>query len=482
MATEKVPVVDYSSRDYASIKEDLVRLIPFYCKEWTDHNPTDFGIVLIELLAYVADVLHFYVDRAAGESFLPTAVSRESIINLCKLIDYELRGATAATVELKFAIAKVLASALVIPAGTKCQTKVTAEPIFFETNSELTIPIGNLSGTVIATEGSSKEEFVGPSDGKSFQRYRFAGTPIIEGSLKVLIDEGLGEEEWMEVDSFIRSKSTDKHYYIARDEEERITIFFGDNGQGKIPEAGATIKGSYRIGGGSKGNVGANTIETVVSTIMHEGSPITVNVTNEQAASGGQDRESIDEAKRNAPKSLRALNRAVTKEDFITLSVGYSGVVKASAEFDSGTRIVTVYIVPGGGGSPSTELIANLESYLNTRRMLGVGVDVEGASYVAIDIEGTVYVKDAYVQAEVQLAVEDAVDEYFSLESPNIDLGLDIFVSDIYDLLSDVGGVDHVDLTKLAKTGETGVQNISIADNEMPVKGTVNLSYTGGTL
>ncbi|MFC1707096.1 hypothetical protein ACFL59_09790, partial [Planctomycetota bacterium] len=72
----RVPPISYDSRDYESIRDDMVRAIPFYTEEWTDHNPTDFGIVLIELLAFVADCLHYYIDRAAAEAFLPTALKR----------------------------------------------------------------------------------------------------------------------------------------------------------------------------------------------------------------------------------------------------------------------------------------------------------------------------------------------------------------------------------------------------------------------
>jgi hypothetical protein len=57
---------------------------PLNTEEWTDHNPTDFRIVLVELLAYVADLLPYCIDRVAAEAFLPTANKRESAIKLLK--------------------------------------------------------------------------------------------------------------------------------------------------------------------------------------------------------------------------------------------------------------------------------------------------------------------------------------------------------------------------------------------------------------
>lgn len=71
----------------------MVRAIPFFAPEWTDHNLSDFGIVLQRLVAFVADVLHFYLDRMANEAFLATAITRRSVANHLRLINFELRSA-----------------------------------------------------------------------------------------------------------------------------------------------------------------------------------------------------------------------------------------------------------------------------------------------------------------------------------------------------------------------------------------------------
>ncbi|MBI3726038.1 hypothetical protein HY251_19080, partial [bacterium] len=294
----------------------MIRAIPFFTPEWTDHNPTDFGIVLVELLAFVADVLHYYVDRAAAEAFLPTAIQRGSVVNLLKLIGYELKSAGPASADVVFTLPQALPEEVLIPAGTRLQTAAESgeEPVVFETAQDLVIPAGATLATASAVEGTSGDEVVGRSSGLAYQRFDLKGAPIIDGTLRLLIDEGIGEEAWTEVESFVRSTGADRHYFVQRDEAERLAVFFGDNVQGKIPDAGAAIRAAYRTGGGTRGNVGADTIATVVSVLTHRGSPLTVKVTNPLAASGGEERQSIEDAKRQGPRTLRALNRAVTLE------------------------------------------------------------------------------------------------------------------------------------------------------------------------
>ena len=71
---------------------------------WTTRLSDDPGITLIELWAMVADVLSFYQERIANEAFLRTAMQRDSVQRLARLVDYELRPALAATTLLAFTV------------------------------------------------------------------------------------------------------------------------------------------------------------------------------------------------------------------------------------------------------------------------------------------------------------------------------------------------------------------------------------------
>lgn len=457
---QRIPPIDYTSRDFEAISQDMVRAIPFFAPEWTDHNLSDFGIVLQRLLAFVADNLHFYIDRAANEAFLPTAITRRSVINLLKLIDFDLRSAVPASVDVVFTIQFALSGDLLIPAGTELQTSTdaTETPIFFETVNDAIILAGQLEVTTAAVQGQSKSENVGVSTGIERQRFDLLGSPVIDGSLKVLIDEGIGEQLWAEVDTFISSNATDKHFTTIRDEDDHITIFFGDNAQGKIPDLGAVIRAVYRIGGGLDGNVPADSITAINATFTFSAVPIPVAVTNPDQASGGEDRMSIDEAKVLGPQSLRALNRAVTAEDFVTLAEAFPGVAKATV-IVGGTSdpsvgcccMVSICISPRGGGPPSSQLKADLLAYLDARKMIGTCISICESSYQPVDIVGTVYVAKNFGTDIVALDLGAAIDQYFDPTSDFTGFGEDVFLSDILHMMDAIPGVDHIDLTELTR-------------------------------
>ena len=63
------PVIDYLTKDYAGFRQGMLNQIPLLMPQWTDRSEADFGVVLIELMAYVADILSYYQDRVANEAF-----------------------------------------------------------------------------------------------------------------------------------------------------------------------------------------------------------------------------------------------------------------------------------------------------------------------------------------------------------------------------------------------------------------------------
>jgi phage-related baseplate assembly protein len=135
---------------------------------------------------------------------------------------------------------------------------------------------------------------------------------------------------------------------------------------------------------------------------------------------------------------------------------------------------VDLYIVPHGGCLPSDILKSGLQSYLEEKKMVNDILTVMAPEYVSIDIEGTIYVKATYVRTVVEVEVLKVLDNFFAHDSDYVDFGRGIFLSDLYRLLDEVEGVDHVDLNPQ-------MTNITLGDNEFPQKGTVNLNFSGGS-
>ncbi len=107
--------------------------------DWTSRQSDDFGIALLEMWAYLADILTFYQERIANEAYLRTAVHRESVLRLAALLDYRPANGMAATTQLAFTVDK--GKTVVIPIGLRAQSVPGQDekPQKFETVETLTV-------------------------------------------------------------------------------------------------------------------------------------------------------------------------------------------------------------------------------------------------------------------------------------------------------------------------------------------------------
>ncbi|NJN74775.1 MAG: hypothetical protein HC799_19300 [Limnothrix sp. RL_2_0] len=185
-----------------------------------------------------------------------------------------------------------------------------------------------------------REELLGSSTGDGMQVFYTRQTPVLMGEM-LEVEEGIlpdsetlvelgrdpvrvlrddfGEVEqvwvrWREVMDFYGSKGGDRHYTLDRQTGE---IRFGDGQAGMIPPTGQqNIRlSSYRTGGGDRGNIAANTITQLKTTI-----PYVAGVINLEAAGGGAEQEALNSLKERAPKQLRHRDRAVTLDDVADLA------------------------------------------------------------------------------------------------------------------------------------------------------------------
>lgn len=148
---------DYTSRDYLSIRQDLINRAAQVIPEWDSTDASEFGNVFIDLWAYMGDILHFYIDRAASETFLDTATQRESVLAIANLMDYVPASARASrgtcTIKLSsFPTASVKGYTITSASATTVSGSVV---ITFTTSSnhELT------SGQLISVSGMSPSSF-----------------------------------------------------------------------------------------------------------------------------------------------------------------------------------------------------------------------------------------------------------------------------------------------------------------------------------
>lgn len=477
--------IDYTSKDYTSLRDAMLEVARERLPEWTDHSPNDFGVLLVELFAYMGDTLLHYVDRAASESFLPTALERRSAVHLLRLIGYQLRPPRPATADLTLLFDPAEAGPVIIPKGALFEAKgADQEAVTFRyERDDLAVTPPSLPLHVTATgeqyrrleplpvvqvDAVIENEIVGSSDGSVSQRFKLARRPLIDGTLDLRVQEGAGARLWEQRESLLDSGASDPHFQVVRDENDDAWVEFGDGRHGRPPGRGRNnISASYRIGGGARGNVPALSIDTAVASIdgLEE-------VWNRRQASGGQDAQSVADAAARAPNQFRTMGRAVTAGDFEALALQF-GAGKARAR-GAGWNRVELFVAPAGGGFPSDTLKEELRAVFRSRRMMTTIVDVHDPRYEKVFIEGTLYVEAYFFADQIRQQAENAVRSL--LEFDRVRFADRLYLSKVYEAIEAIEGVRAVSVDRFS-TGSVTATNLppegilTFGYDEIPVAG-----------
>jgi hypothetical protein len=88
---KKLQAINYTSRDFATIRRDLENFTKrYYSNTYKDFNEASFGSLMLDTVAYIGDILSFYVDYQANESFLETAIEYNNVVRLCRQLGFKL--------------------------------------------------------------------------------------------------------------------------------------------------------------------------------------------------------------------------------------------------------------------------------------------------------------------------------------------------------------------------------------------------------
>jgi hypothetical protein len=454
--------IRYTNKDYESLRGALLELARERLPEWTDHSPSDPGVMLVELFAAMGDVVLHYQDRLANESYLETALERRSVLHLLRLIGYELSPPAAASADLTLLFAADAAGTATIPTGatftTPREPTGTAIPFqFVRADQDIdldALPVVTEDGTqyklfrplpVVQVDRHAKDEVVGSSDGTAGQRFALSLAPLIADTLVVRVDEGTGPRAWERRDSLLESRGDDRHYTVRRDEDDGASIEFGDGKYGRIPARGRNnVTAGYRAGGGARGNVPARSITKKAAGVAELKA-----VYNERAATGGRDAEPIGEAVARAPRQFRSQGRAVTARDYESHALAF-GVGKARAE-SAGWNRIALYVAPAGGGYPSDTLKQDLRGYFEERRIMTSILSLRDPVYVPVHVEGELEVEAYYFTDQVRQQVEEAVMKLLAFDS--VRFGDRLYLSKIYEAVERIEGVRGVEITRFQCEG-----------------------------
>jgi predicted phage baseplate assembly protein len=299
------------------------------------------------------------------------------------------------------------------------------------------------------------DEVLGSGDAAStFQSFALKKYPVTfvsqagakngaANSLEIRVDGVL----WQETDHLYGQKADGRVYTSHIDDDGAMTVRFGDGQTGaRLTSGSSNVLATYRQGIGAVGNVDASSLTTLLDK------PTGLKkVTNPGAAEGGSEPESLDQARDNAPNTIRTFDRIVSLRDFEDAARAYAGVAKARASWQwDGLEQGVLLTVAGDGGAEieaGSQTHQNLVADLNSRRDPYRRLTVQGYEAMPIEVEAAIAVDEAYDQDDVQADALSALSDYFAFD--NRDLGQAIHLSDVYRVLQEVTGVVAVDVDYL---------------------------------
>lgn len=315
-------------------------------------------------------------------------------------------------------------------------------------------------GNVVkATHGETKNEVLGSGDGsQALQQFDLRQSPLTylsaptpagaESTLQVRVNDLL----WHETENLVGLGPRDRRYVTRTDDKDQTTVQFGNGEYGSRLATGVeNVKAVYRVGIGSSGNVKARQITSVVTK------PLGVKeVINPLPATGGANREDRDQARRNAPMAVMALDRLISVQDYEDFARTYAGIAKASsARLSDGRRQLVHLTIAGSDDIPiatTSDLFLNLQQALRQFGDPYQSIQIAVRKLKLLVISAKVRLKPDYLWEAVEPVLRAALIEKFGFARR--ELGQDALPGEALSVMQAQAGVAYVDLDTFDAVGE----------------------------
>jgi hypothetical protein len=492
----KEKLIDHSASDFASLREALINYAKaVYPLDYTNFSESDFGVLLIELMAAIGHIQSYKSDFLVNENYLRTARNRSSVKNLLELVGVRLKGPISAAANARIELTSIpqtvgiTVSSAVIPAANRVISITSPEDngvlsfTLYKINSDGTVNLENLSNdlnfTVSATAASTviiedavllegslvieSGQFESPDLIKSISLSQF---PYIEKSAQVFIQgntttNGIYTEE---ENIYFASGGADKIFQISTDEDFTAKVIFGDSTIGQSPAVGDNYTVSYRIGGGSRGNIPSEYINAPITVTLSNGvasESAEGTLENLSPGTGGADAETIAHAKKYAPLSFRRQDRLVTLSDYKafanTFISNYGSTGKANAVVRraySSANIIDLFILERASNiqlrKATPEYKRQLLEAIQEKKMLTDEPVIVDGLIRTLDIFLTVTVDSKFkrFENEIRGKARDRALTYFNVD--NTDFGEPFIPQDLIKSIIEIdeiryATVDNVD-------------------------------------
>jgi uncharacterized phage protein gp47/JayE len=343
--------IDYTSRDFDSLKTDLIALIKDRTNsDWDPTDYSDLGYVLVEAFSYMGDIMSHYLDRIANETSIDTAIQRKTLLSLAKLYDYKPSGPTPAEISILFT--NVSSESIDIPLKTQVLAPLSYGPystVYFETTDSATALAPDESITLTAKEGKTvntdRPDLIdstynkalpanlGTSSGSQTQSFLIVEAGVIDDSISVYVGQGAAFSVWSYADSLLEYGPTSTVFTTERNENGTLNVIFGDGVNGSIPPSGQLISATYKTSVGAAGNIKSLAVSelTFIPGNTDPQALTYLTVTNPAPSFGGADADNTSQLRAKIKAAVSARRRAITLEDYSNLALLVSRVGKANA-------------------------------------------------------------------------------------------------------------------------------------------------------
>ena len=489
--------VNYTNQDFWSMKSRLIDFIKAqFTDTFNDFVESDLAIMLIENWAFIADTLSFKIDQIANEIFIDTVTEVDNAFRLSTLVGFQPQPPIAARSFWSASISNILNTDLEIPTpisiefttdeGSKTMELFAADsehnPRFLDS---IYISAGQSTNTnIIGLEGRTiSQQFSGT--GETNQSFILTNGPVIWDSINVYIDG----TTWTQVDYFTDSQPR-KEFRVEYDSSYNAFIIFGNNRAGLIPSPSSVINVTYRVGGGTAGNIVTGSIQFQRNFLVPGFDfRVTVSFQNYTRGEFGYPGDSINDIKRKLPSWLRAQNRAVSGSDYETIAdqfttpfQGQIGKSKAILrQYGCAANVIDLYVL--ALDSPSNLVEANdglktaLKTQLDSLKMITDLVCIRDGVVIQVDVSIDVIVDKFYrkFEDEINVRLINEVNAFFALNG--WDYGQDLKAADLVRQFSDINEIRSTEVNFITSNSNNSGSVVTARFFEIIRPATIDINF-----
>jgi hypothetical protein len=427
MATNRLQVTDL---DFDTIKNNLKTYLQGQ-SEFTDYNFEGSGLnILLDILAYNTHYNAYYLNMVANESFLDSAILRNSVVSHAKLIGYVPQSSTAprAIINLTVPTGSNTADTLTLTRGFSFKTNllenvsynytlledVTVDKVGQDFNfRNLEIFEGQLVGYRYVYNQSSNPKGL----------FTIPNEDIDTGTLQVSVQVSASNTSvsyYTLATDILNVTGESEVFYLQEGKNQKYEVYFGNGTAGKALNDGAVINISYLATSGDASNKSSNFV--VASTIVGF-SQYQITVVSE--ASGGALRESIDTIKTNSVLSYSTQNRLVTVKDYEAYLLKNYPAIESVSVWGGEDEIPPVYGKVFVSMKPkenyfisSLEKTKIIENIIKPKSMISVQTEIRDPDFLYLKLQNKVRYdkrKTLYSEEQLKNLIKSAIFNYSQL-------------------------------------------------------------------